>query len=320
MTIGASEPALEQKIRALQDSIGRVIKGKSETVELALVTLLARGHLLIEDVPGTGKTTLAHALARSFDCAFQRIQFTSDLLPSDLTGVSIFNQVEQEFEFRRGPLFANVILTDEVNRTTPKTQSALLEAMSEGRITVDGQTYPLPGPFMVIATQNPVEYHGTYPLPESQLDRFLMRIPMGYPSESCEEEILRSQITYHTAELLEPVLTAQEVVRGQEQVEQVTVQQILLKYLMALVSATRESEHLALGVSTRGAMALYRASQALAFLQGRDYVTPDDVKRLAIPVFAHRVLVSPKYSSPLEKSQEVEGIVRDLVGQVQVPF
>ena len=320
MTISAHEPGLEQKIRTLQDSVERVIKGKSEAVELALVTLLARGHLLIEDVPGTGKTTLAHALARSFDCSFQRIQFTSDLLPSDLTGVSIFNQIEQQFEFRSGPLFANVILADEVNRTTPKTQSALLEAMSESRITVDSHTYALPRPFMVIATQNPVEYHGTYPLPESQLDRFLMRIPMGYPNQSDEEEILRSQITYHTAELLEPVLTTPEIVQGQQEVEQVTVQQVLLKYLMALVAATRESEFLALGVSTRGAMALYRASQAIAFLRGRDYVTPDDVKRLAIPIFAHRVLVSPKYSSPLGKSQEVEGIIQDLVGQVQVPF
>ena len=320
MTISAHEPGLEQKIRTLQDSVERVIKGKSEAVELALVTLLAQGHLLIEDVPGTGKTTLAHALARSFDCSFQRIQFTSDLLPSDLTGVSLFNQIEQQFEFRSGPLFANVILADEVNRTTPKTQSALLEAMSESRITVDSHTYALPRPFMVIATQNPVEYHGTYPLPESQLDRFLMRIPMGYPNQSDEEEILRSQITYHTAELLEPVLTTPEIVQGQQEVEQVTVQQVLLKYLMALVAATRESEFLALGVSTRGAMALYRASQAIAFLRGRDYVTPDDVKRLAIPIFAHRVLVSPKYSSPLGKSQEVEGIIQDLVGQVQVPF
>ncbi len=320
MTIGAEEPGLEQKIRALVDSVERVIKGKSEAVELALVTLLARGHLLIEDVPGTGKTTLAHALARSFDCSFQRIQFTSDLLPSDLTGVSIFNQIEQQFEFRKGPLFANVILADEVNRTTPKTQSALLEAMSEGRITVDSHTYTLPQPFMVIATQNPVEYHGTYPLPESQLDRFLMRIPMGYPGQSYEEEILRSQIDYHTAELLEPVLTTLEIVQGQKEVEQVTVQPVLLKYLMALVAATRESEFLALGVSTRGAMSLYRGSQAIAFLRGRDYVTPDDVKSLAVPIFAHRVLVSPKYSSPLEKSQEVRSIIEDLVGQVQVPF
>jgi len=318
--IGAHEPDLEYKIGALQDSVERVIKGKSEAVELALVTLLAGGHLLIEDVPGTGKTTLAHALARSFDCSFQRIQFTSDLLPSDLTGVSIFNQVEQQFEFRSGPLFANVILADEVNRTTPKTQSALLEAMSDGRITVDGHTYPLPQPFTVIATQNPAEYHGTYPLPESQLDRFLMRIPMGYPKESYEEEILRSQINYHTAELLEPVLTGQEIVQCQRAIEQVTVQQVLLKYLMALVRATRESEFLALGVSTRGAMALYRASQAIAFMRGRDYVTPDDVKRLAVPIFAHRVLVSSNYSSPLGKSQEVEGIIQDLVGQVLVPF
>ncbi len=313
-------PHLENKIRALQKSVGRVIKGKSEVVDLAVVALLARGHLLIEDVPGVGKTTLAHALARSFDCSFQRIQFTTDLLPSDLTGVSIYNQVERTFEFRKGPLFANVVLADEINRTTPKTQSALLEAMSEGKVTVEDQTYPLAQPFIVIATQNPIEHHGTFPLPESQLDRFLMRIQMGYPSREDEKEILRSNITYDTADQLTPVVLAEEVIEIQEYVREVTFQDILLEYLMALVQATRESELLSLGISPRGAMALYRAAQARAFLRGRTYCIPDDVKQLAIPVFSHRVIVSPKYSSPLPKREEAESIIRSLVEEVEVPL
>lgn len=308
------------KIQALQASVEKIIKGKPEVVELSIVALLARGHLLIEDVPGVGKTTLAHALARSFDCTFQRIQFTSDLLPSDLIGVSIFNQGNHQFEFRKGPLFANVVLADEINRTTPKTQSALLEAMSEGKVTIDDKTHPLPQPFVVIATQNPVEHHGTYPLPESQLDRFLMRIRMGYPSEEDEKKILRSQITYDTAAKLTPVLTAEEILDTQRQVEKVEVKDILLEYIMSLVQATRNSEYLALGISPRGAMALYRAAQALALLRGRTYCIPDDIKQLAAPVFSHRVIVSPKYSSPLQRSQEAETIIEGLMEEVEVPL
>ncbi|MDA2923868.1 MoxR family ATPase [Acidobacteria bacterium AH-259-L09] len=320
MESAAPARELERQIRALQASVERVIKGKPEVVELAIVALLARGHVLIEDVPGVGKTTLAHALARSFDCTFQRIQFTSDLLPSDLTGVSIFNQLEHQFEFRKGPLFANVVLADEINRTTPKTQSALLEAMSEGKVTVEGETYNLPQPFVVIATQNPIEHHGTYPLPESQLDRFVMRLQMGYPAKEDEKQILRSQISYDTAEQLLPVMSAQEVMEGQKRVQEVEVEDILLEYLMALVQATRQSEFLALGISPRGAMALYRAAQAKAFLEGRNYCIPDDLKQLAIPVFSHRVIVSPKYSSPLQKSEEAEAIIRGLIEEVEVPL
>ena len=320
MESAAPARELERQIRALQASVERVIKGKPEVVELAIVALLARGHVLIEDVPGVGKTTLAHALARSFDCTFQRIQFTSDLLPSDLTGVSIFNQLEHQFEFRKGPLFANVVLADEINRTTPKTQSALLEAMSEGKVTVEGETYNLPQPFVVIATQNPIEHHGTYPLPESQLDRFVMRLQMGYPAKEDEKQILRSQISYDTADQLAPVMSAQEVMEAQKRVQEVEVEDILLEYLMALVQATRQSEFLALGISPRGAMALYRAAQAKAFLEGRNYCIPDDLKQLALPVFSHRVIVSPKYSSPLQKSEEAEAIIRGLIEEVEVPL
>ena len=320
MEATAAPQELASKITALQTSIERVIKGKSEVIELASVALLAQGHLLIEDVPGVGKTTLAHALARSFDCTFHRIQFTSDLLPSDLTGASIFNQLEHQFEFRKGPLFANVVLADEINRTTPKTQSALLEAMSEGKVTIEDQTYNLPQPFVVIATQNPIEHHGTYPLPESQLDRFLMRLQMGYPSQADEKQILRSQINYDTADHLTPVISAEEVLEAQQLMEKVEVEDILLDYLMALVEATRQSEFLTLGVSPRGAMALYRAAQARAFSKGRDYCIPDDVKRLAGPVFSHRVIVSNKYSSPLQKSQESEAIIQGLIEEVEIPL
>ncbi|RPI27514.1 MAG: MoxR family ATPase [Acidobacteria bacterium] len=310
----------EPKIRLLKQSIEKVIKGKSDVVDLAIVALLGKGHLLIEDVPGVGKTTLAHAMARSFDCSFQRIQFTSDLLPSDLTGVSIFNQVEHRFEFRKGPIFANVILADEINRTTPKTQSALLEAMSEGKVTVEDQTYPLPQPFMVIATQNPIEHHGTYPLPESQLDRFLMRIRMGYPSEEDEKQIVRSQISYSAADDLVPILTANEIEEAQRQVEKVQVHDALLDYTMALTRVTRTNEQLTLGISPRGTMALYRAAQAHALLHGRDYCVPDDIKKLVVPVFSHRVIINTNYSSPLPKSAEAESVIRSLMEEVEVPL
>ncbi len=313
-------PELESKIKALQASVGQVIKGKPEVVELVSVALLAQGHLLIEDVPGVGKTTLAHALARSFDCTFQRIQFTSDLLPSDLIGASIYNQLEHHFEFRKGPLFANVVLADEINRTTPKTQSALLEAMSEGKVTAEGQTYDLPKPFVVLATQNPIEHHGTYPLPESQLDRFMMRIEMGYPSPANEKLILRSNISYDTADHLIPVMSAAELMEAQRLVEQVKMDDVLLEYLMTLVSATRQSEYLTLGVSPRGAMALYRAAQSRAFAQGRYYCIPDDVKQLAAAVFSHRVIVSTKHSSPLQKGEESRAIIQELIEEVEVPL
>lgn len=308
------------KVRALQTSIEQVIKGKTEAVTLAVVTLLARGHLLIEDVPGVGKTTLAYALARSFDCTFHRIQFTSDLLPSDLTGVSVYNQVASQFEFRKGPLFANVVLADEINRTTPKTQSALLEAMSEGKVSVEDQTYTLPAPFIVIATQNPIEHHGTYPLPESQLDRFLMRIQMGYPDRLNEKQILRSGISYEQADRLKPVVSDEEILQAQKMVEEVQVRDELLDYVMTLVESTRSSEFLDLGISPRGAMALYRAAQAVAFLEGRSYCIPDDIKQLVVPVFSHRVIVSSRYSTPLQRTAEAEAIITEIMKEIEVPL
>ncbi|HSR68727.1 MAG TPA: AAA family ATPase [Acidobacteriota bacterium] len=316
----AAERELANKLEALQASVEKVIRGKHEVVRLALVTLLSKGHLLIEDVPGVGKTTLAHALARSFDCTFQRIQFTSDLLPSDLTGVSVFNQLERQFEFRKGPLFANVVLADEINRTTPKTQSALLEAMSEGKVSVDDRTHSLPQPFIVIATQNPIEHHGTYPLPESQVDRFMMRLRIGYPGREDEKQILRSQITYQMADRLIPVMTAEEVIAAQQAVDKVQLSEELLDYLMAVVEATRRSEYLQLGISPRGALALYRAAQAAAYLAGREYCVPDDIKDLVVPVFAHRVTVSPKYSSPLDDSQEAASVIENLLKKIPVPL
>lgn len=311
---------LEPKLRKLQQAIETVVRGKSEPVKFAIVSLLAEGHLLIEDVPGVGKTTLAHALARGFDCTFRRIQFTSDLLPSDILGVSIFRQAEQAFEFRRGPIFANVVLADEINRTTPKTQSALLEAMSEGKVSVDNQTYELPRPFMVVATQNPIEHHGTYPLPESQLDRFMLRIRMGYPEAEAEKEILRQQNHAPSIEQIVPVVQAADILDAQRAVTEVRVDDSLLDYILAIVEATRRSEFLLTGVSPRGSLALHRAAQAFAFYEGRDYCIPDDIKRLAIPVLAHRVVVSAKYSSPYKRSEEAEEILNEILQGVEVPL
>ncbi len=311
---------VEIKIRHLQQAIESVVLGKPQAVRLALTCLLAEGHLLIEDVPGVGKTTLAQALARGFDCAFRRIQFTSDLLPSDILGVSIFSQASHSFEFRRGPIFANVVLADEINRTTPKTQSALLEAMSEGKVSVDNHTYPLPRPFMVIATQNPIEHHGTYPLPESQLDRFLLRVRMGYPEGTAEKEILRSQNHRPSVERMETVLRMEDILEAQMAVTRIRVDDSLLDYIMAIVEATRHSEFLLIGVSPRGSLALRRAAQALAYYEGRDYCIPDDIKRLVLPVLAHRVIVSSKYSSPHKRSDEAEAILAEILRNIEVPL
>jgi len=301
-------------IRRLQQAIETVVKGKSDVIELALICLLAKGHLLIEDVPGVGKTTLAHSLARAFDCTFRRIQFTSDLLPSDILGVSIFDQSDRSFKFHQGPIFANVVLADEINRTTPKTQSALLEAMSETNVSVDNNTYALPQPFMVIATQNPIEYHGTYPLPESQLDRFLLRIRMGYPEAEAEKEILRRQNRFSN------LMCAEEILGTQAAVTDVRMNEALLDYIMAIVDATRSSEFLLTGVSPRGSLALHRAAQALAFYEGRDYCIPDDIKKLVLPVLAHRVIVSAKYSSPNKRSEEAESILAEILQNVEIPL
>jgi MoxR-like ATPase len=311
--------AITNRVAELERSIARVIKGKDDAIELAIIALLARGHLLIEDVPGVGKTTLAQALARSFNCTFQRIQFTSDLLPSDVTGTSVFNPARSEFEFKPGPIFANVVLADEINRTTPKTQSALLEAMNEFQVTVDNHTHPLPQPFLVLATQNPIEHHGTYPLPESQLDRFLLRIRMGYPSRASEKEIVRNHHGGPFAEL-QPVLGASDIVELQQAVARVRVEESLVDYALEIIERTRRSEYLSLGVSPRGTVMLHRAAQARALAKGRDYCLPDDFKQLILPVFAHRVIVSSRYVSTQKKSQQAEAILAEILESTRVPL
>ncbi len=307
-------------LRRVQQSVQSVIRGKDEVIQLTLVALFARGHLLIEDVPGVGKTTLAHSLARSFNCTFQRLQFTSDLLPSDVVGISVFSQSTQRFEFRQGPIFANIVLADEINRTTPKTQSALLEAMNENQVTVDNRTYALPRPFMVVATQNPIEHHGTYPLPESQMDRFLMRIRVGYPTPESEKEILRNFADADPLARIEPVMNADEVLEVQQAVRRVAVDEELLTYTLAIVEKTRQHEYLSLGVSPRGSMSLYRAAQAMAVMEGRTYCLPDDFKRLVIPVFSHRCIVSSRYLSTMKKSDQSETILREIIESTPVPL
>src|SRR5271163_527953 len=307
------------QLNDLRAAIARVVRGKDEAIELALVALLARGHLLIEDVPGVGKTTLAQALARAVACGFHRLQFTSDMLPSDVLGVTIYNAHSEAFEFKPGPVFTNFLLADEINRTTPKTQSALLEAMNESQVTVDAHSYPLPQPFLVIATQNPVEHHGTYPLPESQLDRFLMRVRMGYPDSNAEREILRSEAGTTQLESMKPVLSAADVLEMQQAVTQVRVDESLVSYALSIVRKTRESEQLSLGVSPRGSQMIYRAAQAMAFLDGRTFCTPDDIKPLVVPVFAHRVVVNGLYSSTLKKSEQAEQVIREIVESTPVP-
>jgi MoxR-like ATPase len=315
-----SAPVAVEKIRLLQAAVEAVIKGKPEAVRLAIVTMIAGGHLLIEDVPGVGKTTLAHSLAKAIDCTFQRIQFTSDLLPSDVIGLSIFNQKTGAFEWKPGPVFANVVLADEINRTTPKTQSALLEAMAEKQITVEGATHQLPSPFIVLATQNPIEHHGTYPLPESQLDRFMLRLRIGYPDAAFEQEILRDREQRDPLDELEPVMTASEVTALQKSVSLVSVDDALVDYLMRIVDATRTTEMLDLGVSPRGTLALFRAAQALALTEEREFCLPDDIKRLVVPVFAHRVVVSSRFSSSLRRSEESESVLREIMKTVSVPL
>src|SRR5499426_1801615 len=308
------------RIELLQTAVERVIRGKPEAVRFAIVTLLAGGHLLIEDVPGVGKTTLAHALALALDCSFQRIQFTSDLLPSDVIGLSVYNQHSSQFEWKPGPVFANVVLADEINRTTPKTQSALLEAMAERHVTVEGTTHYLPAPFIVLATQNPIEHHGTYPLPESQLDRFMLRLRIGYPAPADEQLILRDREYADPLEELEPVMTAHQVVELQRAVATVSVDDALVQYLMRIVAATRDSEMLDLGVSPRGTLALFRAAQALALTEDRSYCIPDDIKRLVIPIFAHRIVVSSRFSSSLRRSEEAEAVLNEILKTVSVPL
>jgi MoxR-like ATPase len=306
----------QAKIKQIVDNISRVIIGKQQAVEQSVIALLCGGHLLIEDVPGVGKTMLARCVARSTGCTFGRIQFTPDLLPSDITGVTIFNQQSNEFEYRPGPIMAQMVLADELNRTTPKTQSALLEAMEEHQVTVDGITHPLPRPARVLATLNPIEYEGTFPLPEGQLDRFMLRISLGYPSQEDEVAVVSQQALHHPIESLEPVVTAEEILELQEIVKQIHVDQAITEYAVSLVNATRNHPDADLGASPRGSLALFRTSQALALIRGRDYVLPDDVKEMAIPVLGHRIIVPPS-----SRMRGVNGkmIVEAALEEVQIP-
>jgi len=313
----AAAPGTAATIDRLIANIRRVFIGDGEAVRLVVTALIARGHLLIEDVPGIGKTLLGVALARSIDASFKRIQFTNDLLPSDILGLSIFNPRTSSFEFKFGPIFSQIILADEINRTTPKTQSALLEAMNDLRVTVDGVTYPLPAPFMIIATQNPVEYHGTFPLPEAQLDRFLIRMKIGSPARADETEIIRGADYYQQAQA--PVLSADEVVRLQGRVEEVRVDDSLLGYILDIVAETRRGGPIKLGVSPRGALLLRRAAQALALTYGRDYVTPDDIKTAAVPVLAHRIIIDSQ-TFGLVRIHESDSAIRDILRRVAVPL
>ena len=311
-------PQTLASLAELETALGSAIRGKPEVVRLSLVCLLARGHLLIEDVPGVGKTTLAHALARAASCRFHRLQFTSDMLPSDVLGVTIYNAHAEAFEFKPGPIFSNFLLADEINRTTPKTQSALLEAMNEGQVTIDGHSHSLPRPFMVIATQNPVEHHGTYPLPESQLDRFLMRLRIGYPDTASEREIVRNYERKPAD--VGTRLTADDIVALQDVVQRVAVQEAVVDYMLAIVERTRNHDALALGVSPRGSQALFRAVQALALAEGRDYAIPDDVKRLAAPLFAHRVVINTRTTLAPRRGDAGERIIEEILNQVEVPL
>ncbi len=303
-------------VEKLIPNIEKVIVGKRNSVELAVIGMLCQGHLLIEDVPGVGKTILARSLARSLGCSFNRIQFTPDMLPSDVTGVSIFNQVNRQFEFRPGPIMAQVVLADEINRATPKTQAALLEAMEERQVTVDGTTHILPRPFMVLATQNPIEYEGTFPLPEAQLDRFLMRIRLGYPAQEEEVEILGRQQFRHPFETLEQVVSLEELVQAQEEVKAVYVSIAVKRYSVELVRQTRQHAEVYLGASPRGSLALYRTGQARAAIQGRDYVLPDDIKALAQPALAHRVILGP---AARLRDLNADQIIQEVLVKVPVP-
>jgi len=314
-----ARPSLELLDHLVQE-VESVFHGKREVVRLALASLLARGHVLFEDVPGVGKTTLAHALAKALGLDFRRIQFTADLLPSDVLGVSVYNPQTATFETRPGPIFANIILADEINRAPPRTQSGLLEAMQEGSVTIDDRTYELPKPFLVMATQNPLEHHGTYPLPESQLDRFLMRITVGYPDDAAERRILTEAASFEPVmDRIRTVLSPTQVGQLQERIEEVAVDPAILDYLLAIVSATRSTPKLRMGVSPRGSIALYRAARAYALTRGRTYLVPDDVRDLVIPCLAHRILPAGASGTTVDVHVEAAGILESLLDEVEAP-
>jgi MoxR-like ATPase len=300
----------------IADNIKKVILGKDGAVELGVIALMCRGHALIEDVPGVGKTMLARSIARSAGCAFKRIQFTPDLLPTDITGVSIYNQKTGEFEFREGPIISQVVLADEINRASPKTQSALLEAMEERQVTVEGITHPVPRPFMVIATQNPIEYEGTFPLPEAQLDRFLLVIRLGYPTELEELDIVENQRVTHPIETLQAVTAAEEIIELQEASKQVYMDDLIKSYIVAITHATRDHPDISLGSSPRGSLALSRGAQALALIRGRDFVLPDDVKELASPVISHRIILS---ATARIRGLSGQDVISSVLEQIPVP-
>lgn len=306
-------------MRKLEDAVATVVKGKPEAIRASVVALLSRGHLLIEDIPGVGKTTLARALAASLGGTFRRIQFTSDLLPSDIVGVSIYDQSGKVFELKRGPIFANIVLADEINRTTPRTQSALLEAMSENQVSIDDTTHSLETPFMVLATQNPAEHYGTYPLPESQMDRFLLRISIGYPAKSVERELLRDRAGGDPVAKLSPVVDLDTVRSLQEGVEAIRVEDALTDYAMNIVEETRRHSAISIGVSTRGALAWHRAAQASALAAGRDFVVPDDIKGLAVSCLAHRITLAQAHDTLGRARIDAERVIGEIANRVAVP-
>ncbi len=314
-----STSADTERVNRLRDNIETVMFGKRDLVELCIAGLLARGHILIEDVPGIGKTLLAAALARSVSCKFSRIQFTSDLLPSDIVGVSVLDGNGHEFEFRPGPIFANVVLADEINRTTPKTQSALLEAMQDHTVSIDNQTHTLPEPFIVLATQNPIEYEGTYPLPESELDRFMLRLKVGYPSRQDEVRVVVNGIGPHSVEDLDPVLSIDDIIELHEQARTVSVDDAIVEYLMDIIAATRAHPDIELGVSPRGALAFFDIAKAYAFVKGRNYVLPDDIKALAVPVLSHRIVLRSHRGALTSLADESERVINEMLATIAVP-
>lgn len=312
-------PRALETVQRLRSNIERTIRGKTEAVDRTVTCLIAGGHILIEDLPGLGKTTLAYCLARSIDCSFSRIQFTSDMLPSDIIGVSIYDEKTREFEFKRGPIFANIVLADEINRTTPKTQSSLLEVMGRGKLSVDGQTYTVPPPFMVIATQNPVDYEGTFPLPESQMDRFLMRMEMGYPDFDNELDILKNGHLQYDSRESSPVVSRKEVMELQDYARDVYIEDTVAEYIVRLVAATREENAFRSGVSPRGTLSLKAAAQACALSAGRAFVLPEDVRSVLRPVFVHRLALRKSMSDPLEERRAVEGLLTEIEARVAEP-